>query len=110
MTRRARLGGAALATLLALGGCTGQAPSAYGDEVEENFVEGCVEADAEESVCTCTYEAIVDEVEFDRFKEIEESLEEGDAEVPPELTDLFAQCGVEGPLPAQDSTTSTTEG
>jgi hypothetical protein len=101
-----------VAAVLALGACTGQEPTAYGDEVRDNFVEGCVGADAAEDVCTCTYDRITEEVEFDRFKEIEDALEEDGGEVPPELTDLFAQCGVEGPLPAEgsSSTTATTEG
>jgi hypothetical protein len=111
VTRPARLGSAAaLAAALLLGACTGREPTGYGDEVKDNFVGACTEAGGEDDVCECTYEAVSNEIEFDRFKEIEESIEDGSNELPPEVSDLFAQCGVEGPLPAGSSTTSTTEG
>lgn len=109
MTRRTRLGGAlAVAGALVLGACSSPEPTEYSEDIEENFVSACVDApEGDERLCQCAYESLEAQVPFEEFREIEETVEEG-GEVPTEVTDLFAQCAVGGPLPA-DSTT-TTEG
>lgn len=109
MTRRTGLAGAlAVAGALVLGSCSSPEPTEYSEDIRENFVSACVGApEGDEQVCECAYEALEDRVPFERFRQIEEDVE-GGAEVPTEVTDLFAQCAVGGPLPAESST--TTEG
>lgn len=108
MRRRTRPGAlAAVAAAVLLGACTGSGPSEYGEDVRDNFVEACTEAGGGEELCGCSYERVSEEIPFDRLDEIEDDLRDG-AELPPELSDLFARCGAAGPAPAESST--TTEG
>lgn len=118
MTRRARLATVALGAALTLAACeTGGGASEYGQDVQENFVGACTAAGGDEATCGCTYTAISEEYEFEEFRDIEESLEDG-GQLPAEVSDLFVRCaaGGQGPLPSTsepgttDSSTTTTEG
>lgn len=120
MRRRARLATVALGAALTLAACeTGGGATEYGQDVQENFVGACTAAGGEEATCACAYDAISEEYEFEEFRDIEESVEDG-GEVPAEVSELFARCaaGGQGPLPPTsesepgtgDSSTTTTEG
>lgn len=118
MTRRARLATVALGAVLTLGACeTGGGATEYGQDVQENFVGACTAAGGEEATCACAYDAISEEYEFEEFRDIEESLEDG-GQMPAEVSDMFVRCaaGGQGPLPSESesgttgSSTTTTEG
>lgn len=118
MTRRARLATVAVAAALTLGACeTGGGATEYGDDVRENFVGACTAAGGDEETCGCAYDSISEQIEFEQFRDIEDSLEDG-GEVPAEVSTLFAQCddGGQGPVPPEsdssesDASTTTAEG
>ena len=109
MGRRGRVLGA-VAVAVVLGACSSPEATEYSDDVRESFVGACTDAGGGEETCGCAYEAISSEVEFERFRQIEEDLEDG-GEVPPEVSDLFAQCAAAGPRPtnATETTPSTAD-
>lgn len=88
----------ALAVLLvavALSACGDDDASAGFDaDTRESFLTACVEDDADAAlrgVCECTYEALLDEVPYERFVEIEEVVEAG-GELPPEVVAIVDEC------------------
>jgi hypothetical protein len=96
MAGKALLGAAtvAVATTMALASCGGDEPTSYTPEVEENFVDSCIdsatsgstpapEADAER-VCGCMYNELKARMSFEEFKAADESLREGE-QVPADL-------------------------
>lgn len=79
---------AAVAGMLALAACGGGEPTSYTPEVQENFVNSCVdsattaatpadESDAEQ-VCGCMYNELKARMTFDEFKAADESLRDGE--------------------------------
>lgn len=108
-SRRRRATRAVLAgalSLVVLAGCTGvQKDAGSYRDTEEDFLAGCIqtaEADnaldgataieSPENYCQCAFDAIVDNVKFDRFKEINGALREEGGELPTEITDAFDGC------------------
>lgn len=88
----------ALAVLLvavALSACGDDASGdGYGADTRESFLTACVEDDADAAlrgVCECTYEALVDEVPYERFLEIEDAIEAG-GDLPPEVVAIVDDC------------------
>jgi hypothetical protein len=95
---RAPLAAVALAALVLLPACNQPTPTEYNDSTEENFLEGC-EAQGESQgiravrdYCECTYEAITEEIEFERFKEVNEDLSEDPGPLPDDFQELAAGC------------------
>jgi hypothetical protein len=90
----------AAAALLLLGACTGRppTPTGYGETTEKNFMEGCLESARDEGVtdaqgyCQCSYEAIVDDIPFDQFKEINSDLSETPDSLPDEMQAIAERC------------------
>ena len=109
MGRRGRVLGA-VAMAVVLGACTESGATEYSEDVRDSFVSACTDAGGNEETCGCAYESISSEVEFERFRQIEEDLEDG-GEVPPEISDLFAECAAAGPRPtnATETTPSTAD-
>jgi hypothetical protein len=80
---------AAAAAALALAACGGGGePTSFTPEVEDNFVNSCVDSattgatPAEESdaerICGCMYNELKQRMSFEEFKAADESLREGD--------------------------------
>lgn len=125
--RRSRRAVAALAVaaVALLGACTHQrtTPDKYGDTTRENFTEGCVEAltqrgadsdgvpesdlggsepfsaERARAVCGCSYEDISGQggIPFERFKQINEELEEEPGPLPDEILTIVSTCVEENP-------------
>jgi hypothetical protein len=81
-TARRRFAALAIGAGLLLAGCAapGQV-KAYNEQVEENFVSKCVEAnDAKgpnpESTCKCWYTKITEQYSFDEFKRLDADLKQ----------------------------------
>lgn len=107
MAGKALLGAAAiaLAAALALAACGGDEPTSFTPEVEENFVNSCVdsamngttppaESDAER-ICGCMYDELKARMSFDEFKAADESLREGEqmsSDLAADLQAAAAQC------------------
>jgi hypothetical protein len=103
---RAVLAGAL--SLVVLAGCTTtQRDASNYEDTEEEFLAGCIEQaelDAEvdgstrisspEDFCQCAFDAIVDTVEFDRFKEINSDLRDDGGPLPDEISEAYASCEV----------------
>lgn len=80
---------AAVAAAMALAACGGGGePTSFTPEVEDNFVNSCVdsattgatpseESDAER-ICGCMYNELKQRMSFEEFKAADESLREGD--------------------------------
>ncbi|MCB0972862.1 MAG: hypothetical protein KDA97_15250 [Acidimicrobiales bacterium] len=100
--------------LLVLGGCTAQQRDKdnYAD-TEDDYIEGCVDrADADnaeieagtsgfneateiadpEAFCQCTFDALEENVSFDRFKEVNSDLRENGGPWPDDLVEAIADC------------------
>jgi len=80
---------AAAAAAMALAACGGGGePTSFTPEVEDNFVNSCVDSattgatPAEESdaerICGCMYNELKQRMSFEEFKAADESLREGD--------------------------------
>ena len=83
-------------------------PTSYDDTVEDNFMRGCeVAAQADPAIspvaqkyCGCAYTRLVDEIEFDDFKSLDDDVRDdpdkirADAEdsTGAALTAIFADC------------------
>jgi hypothetical protein len=78
---------ALVAATVALSGCGGSEPTSFTPEVEDNFVNSCVdsatqgaspasESDAER-ICGCMYNELKQRMTFDEFKAADDSLREG---------------------------------
>ena len=90
MAGRARLGlAAAVVAAMALAACEGGGePTSFTPEVEDNFVNSCVDSattgatPAEESdaerICGCMYNELRQRMSFEEFKAADQSLREGD--------------------------------
>jgi hypothetical protein len=74
----------------------GSAPRAYSGEVESEFVGACTEgsggAGGTTAQCECIYDRISQEIEFDRFVEINSELGENPDQIPPELQPIVEEC------------------
>jgi hypothetical protein len=112
--RGLRAVGAAAIALVALAGCTtGQSSASSYDEARKNFLEGCIEtaeADNEaieagaegaegatrisspKAYCECVFAALEDEVEFDRYREVNDELKEEGGPLPEDLLAVYASC------------------
>jgi hypothetical protein len=106
MAGKALLGVATVAVAaLALAACGGDEPTSYTPEVQENFVNSCVdsatngttpapESDAER-ICGCMYNELKARMSFDEFKTADESLRGGEqmsADLRATLQAAAAQC------------------
>ena len=78
----------AMAMAMALAACGGDEPTTYTPEVQENFVNSCVdsatsgtapadESDAEQ-LCGCMYNELKARMSFEEFKTADQSLREGE--------------------------------
>ena len=95
----------AVAAALALAACGGGEPTSYSPEMQENFVNSCVdsamngtappeESDAEQ-ICGCMYDELKARMSFDEFKAADESLREGEqmsSDLAADLQAAAAQC------------------
>jgi len=88
MAGRAQFGLATVAMAMALAACGGDEPTTYTPEVQENFVNSCVdsatsgtapadESDAEQ-LCGCMYNELKARMSFEEFKTADQSLREGE--------------------------------
>jgi hypothetical protein len=83
----------ALATALVAGtvglsGCGGSEPTTFTPEVQENFVNSCVDSATEgsspatesdaERICGCMYDELKTRMSFEEFKAADDSLREGE--------------------------------
>ena len=88
MAGKALLGLATVAVAMALAACGGDEPTTYTPEVQENFVNSCVDsatsgtAPADESgaeqLCGCMYNELKARMSFEEFKTADQSLREGE--------------------------------
>jgi hypothetical protein len=96
---------AAVAGTMALAACGGGEPTSYTPEVQENFVNSCVDSattgvtpaneSEAERVCGCMYTELKARMTFDEFKAADESLREGEqmsAELRAALNEAASQC------------------
>ena len=79
---------ALVAATLGFSGCGGSEPMSFTPEVQENFVNSCVdsatsgtapadESDAEQ-LCGCMYDELKARMSFEEFKTADQSLREGE--------------------------------
>lgn len=87
---------------LLLTGCASvpsNTPEAYDDTaadgtviVEANYMEACLASGEGETECQCYYDGLVDNVEFEDFKEFEDQVEADPTDVPDEYQDIVDDC------------------
>jgi hypothetical protein len=76
------------ASAIAFSGCGGSEPTSFTPEVEENFVNACIDSATEGSapasesdadrICGCMYDELKSRMTFDEFKAADQSLREGE--------------------------------
>jgi hypothetical protein len=79
---------ALVAATVAFSGCGGSEPTSFTPEVEENFVNSCVDSATEgstpasesdaERICGCMYDELKERMSFEEFKAADDSLREGE--------------------------------
>jgi hypothetical protein len=98
-------------------------PEAYTDTnadgtviVEANYLSACEESGETSSNCQCYYDAIVETIPFDEFKDFEQQVEDDPADIPGDYQDIVDDCragNTVGPTADADadadSTTTTRE-
>ena len=75
--------------------CGDEGPDDYDDATREAFMEGCVEDDTDldlVEVCECTYETAVEELPFERFRAVERRLQEGQSDIPDDVSFIILDC------------------
>jgi hypothetical protein len=105
MADRAVLARAALVAALVGAACSG-APSGYGKQSEAVFMRSCVQTNGQtaERLCRCSYDQIVKQIPYDRWKEIDRELRDHPDTVPSDLERIVVACA------AEDDGTTTTSG
>ncbi len=89
------LGTVALAGTTSLAACSGGA-SGYGRDTQGAFLETCVNKEQQpDSICRCTYQAITQQIPFDRYVEIDKQLQKDPTSVPDELLKIVADCATQ---------------
>jgi hypothetical protein len=85
--------------LLAAGACSSdeEEPDAYGPELRDDFVESCTDGGESEDVCRCFYDQLAVAVPYERFKELDEGIAEGDQDLPDDIVDLAVACSAQQP-------------
>jgi hypothetical protein len=81
--------------VVVLAACSDEGPDGYDDATRDAFMEGCIEDDASEDlidVCECTYETAVEELPFERFRTVERRLQEGQTEIPDDVSEIILGC------------------
>ncbi|HET6949845.1 MAG TPA: hypothetical protein VFI47_05705 [Acidimicrobiales bacterium] len=74
----------------------GQASRGYADDLRDDFVAACA-AGASTDVCRCLYDALEENVPFERFEEIDRQIREDPTAIPPDVVELAAGCGARHP-------------
>ena len=101
---RAVLAGAVSLVLLA--GCTTtQRDASNYKDTEDDFLEGCITRATEDNAdgaevqiaspedwCQCAFDAIEDEIEFDRFKEVNSDLRDNGGPLPDDIQAAYDSC------------------
>jgi len=89
------------ATLFLASACGGDdEPSSYTDEMRSDFMSECTAGagDGAEDVCGCTYDALVDTMPFDEFREYDEAIrDDPSTPLPAVVTDAMTECAT-GPI------------
>lgn len=103
MTQRLRLSICVLAGIVAslvLAACGGEGPTEYSADNRDAFLAACLDADVDglyqQRLCLCAYEEVEASIPFERFREINEQLENVDtAALPEDLLEVLASCVIE---------------
>jgi hypothetical protein len=72
-------------------------PDGYGPELREDFVESCTDGGEPEEACRCFYDHLAVAVPYERFKELDERIAQGDQELPDDIVDLAVTCSADQP-------------
>ncbi len=103
MTQRLRIVACVLAGVVAslvVSGCGTDEATEYNSDNREAFLAACIDADVDglyqQRLCLCAYEEAEASIPFERFREINEQLEDADTPaLPEELLDVLASCIIE---------------
>lgn len=100
---------ATLAAAVVLAGCGDDDGDAqrYSDELREQFVGDCTAQGDTEPICGCFYDALAASVPIARFRELDEKIRDGTAEVPDDIVDLAVACGADPTFAPTSTSTST---
>jgi hypothetical protein len=89
-----RLAAAALVVAAVAGACSGGSQG-YGRSTEVPFIAACAAGDVDAgAVCRCTYDEIVRTIPFDRYLELDRSMQDDPKSVPDEIRSLAVECGL----------------
>ena len=78
-----------------LAACGDDGRDDYDDATREAFMEACIEDDTDPDlidVCECTYETVVEELPFERYRTIERRLAEGQSDLPDDYSQIVVDC------------------
>ncbi|MFP3906928.1 MAG: hypothetical protein ACLFRV_14200 [Acidimicrobiales bacterium] len=81
--------------IMMLAACGDSGPDDYDDSTREAFMAGCVEEDGDPDlveVCECTYETAVEELPFERFRSVENRLQQGESDIPDDVSEIILDC------------------
>lgn len=92
MSLRTLLAGSAVLLVGACGGDDDPGPTGYSAELRAEFVVACVAQGTPQDQCGCFYDALEEQVPFERYEEIEAAIRSGDTAVPDDVADLAAAC------------------
>lgn len=81
--------------IMMLAACGDSGPDDYDDSTREAFMSGCVEEGSDPDlveVCECTYETAVEELPFERFRSVEDRLQQGESDIPDDVSQIILDC------------------
>src|SRR4029453_11368342 len=86
----------ALVAAVVSAACSG-APSGYGKQSEAVFMRSCVQTNGQtaERLCRGSYDEIVKQIPYDRWKEIDRELRDHPNTVPSDLERIVVACAAE---------------
>lgn len=91
MSPRTLLAGSAVLLASACGG-DDPGPTGYSAELRAEFVVACVAQGTPQDQCGCFYDALEEQVPFERYEEVEAAIRSGETEVPDDVAGLAAAC------------------
>ncbi|HMG45011.1 MAG TPA: hypothetical protein VK611_27000 [Acidimicrobiales bacterium] len=97
MIARSLVAGTVALSLCACGG--GDGVDGYSADLRARFVVDCVAQGTPQDQCECLYDGLEEEIPFERYEELDESIRSGSGDIPTDIADLAATCAT---TPATD--------
>ena len=90
MILRSLVAGTVALSLCACGG--DDSSDGYSADLRARFIVDCVAQGTPQDQCSCLYDKLEEEIPFERYEKLDESIRSGSSEIPTDVADLAAAC------------------